>query len=91
MVADVLAAIHLATLVGQHTGLAPSGPGQAQLIKVPGSPFTVQVSTTSFEAPGHPATTSLTPQISVPLTLADVRAGINPISRWLAFLGQAKG
>ena len=86
MGADVLAANRLATLVGQPTGLAPSALGEVKFIHVPDSPFIAQVSTTYFQAPDHPNATSLVPRISVPLTLADVQTGVNPIARWLASL-----
>lgn len=81
MDADLLSANHLATLVGQPTGLGPSGYGNV-LVKIFDG-LTVQTSTETFVAPHGSWAPWLTPRILIPLTPEDLSDHHNPVAQWL--------
>lgn len=81
MVAEILVANHLATLIGQSPGMGPSGYGNVAIEQAAG--LQVQTSTTVFSAPGNSWRSYLLPNVLIPLTVQDLQSGINPVAQWL--------
>ena len=86
MTADTLRANHLATLVGTPTGEAPDL-RTAMDFQAPATGLAGEASVGSILlAPAQSEAGALAPDVGLPLTVQDVRQGVNPVARWLAGL-----
>ena len=74
---------HIGTLIGSPCGETVTGPGEVhEFIHNSPSGVPFQVSTTVYHWPGLPNGAMVDPDIRIPLTMSDVRKGIDPVSAW---------
>ncbi|MGH8320012.1 MAG: S41 family peptidase [Steroidobacteraceae bacterium] len=74
---------HVGTIIGEPCAETVTGPGEViDFMKNPPSGIPMQVSTKTFRWPGLPNGALVQPDIAVPLTVSDVRQGIDPVRAW---------
>jgi hypothetical protein len=81
---------HIGRIIGEPPGETVTGPGEVlEFREHPPSGIPMQVSTRVWTWPGLPQGALVQPDIPVPLTMSDVREGIDPVRAW--FRATARG
>lgn len=74
---------HIGKVIGEPCGETVTGPGEViDFMKDPPSGIPMQVSTKIWRWPGLANGALVQPDIPVPLTVSDVRRGIDPVRAW---------
>lgn len=83
--ADVLASNDLAVTVGQPTGGNPQPTSDGRAIRVPHSDFVVYTADATMSLPDldQANKVALYPEVPIPVTVADIQDGVNPLTKWL--------
>lgn len=87
---DALTGPGLGTRVGMAIGEPTAGYGNGKQYVTPVFHVPFQVSQVFFPPPKGPPQTDLPAQIQLPVTVADLQQGVNPVARWLGTLPKVR-
>lgn len=74
---------HIGKVIGEPCAETVTGPGEVRgFFKHPPSGVPFQVSTRIFRWPGLPQGALVEPDVRIPVTVSDVRRGIDPVAVW---------